>query len=268
MQRVRREPPAFRRLAVASIARRSPYLVRLTLAGPELAGFEPPLPAGSVRLLMPDEPGAALVLPVWNGNAFFHADGRRPLIRTVTPLRYDPDAGELDIEIVLHEGGPMAEWAGTVSPGAATAFSGPARGYAIAADMPTLLVAGDETAIPAIGQLLEAMPRATRVDVLVEIAHPEARVPLPAHPRADVRWLDQTSGAPPGTALVDAVVAHAIEPDGRIWAAGEAAAMQRIRRHLFGERGMTRAQAHVRGYWKHGHSGDAEEEPDASAPSA
>ena len=61
MQRVRREPPAFRRLAVASIARRSPYLVRLTLAGPELAGFEPPLPAGSVRLLMPDEQLRAII---------------------------------------------------------------------------------------------------------------------------------------------------------------------------------------------------------------
>ena len=34
--------------------------------------------------------------------------------------------------------------------------------------------------------------------------------------------------------------------------AGEAAAVQRIRRHLFEDRGLTRAQATVRGYWKRG----------------
>jgi NADPH-dependent ferric siderophore reductase len=44
-----------------------------------------------------------------------------------------------------------------------------------------------------------------------------------------------------------------------VWVAGEAAAVQRIRRHLFAERGLTRAQAVVRGYWKQGRSGDVGE---------
>ena len=34
--------------------------------------------------------------------------------------------------------------------------------------------------------------------------------------------------------------------------AGEAAAVQRIRHHLFDERGLSRSHAVVRGYWKHG----------------
>ena len=46
----------------------------------------------------------------------------------------------------------------------------------------------------------------------------------------------------------------------RVWAAGEAAAVQRIRRHLFEQRGLTRTQAVVRGYWKHGRAGDAGED--------
>jgi NADPH-dependent ferric siderophore reductase len=37
-----------------------------------------------------------------------------------------------------------------------------------------------------------------------------------------------------------------------VWAAGEAAAMQRLRRHLFDERGVPRSAAVVRGYWKRG----------------
>jgi NADPH-dependent ferric siderophore reductase len=44
-----------------------------------------------------------------------------------------------------------------------------------------------------------------------------------------------------------------------VWVAGEAAAMQRIRRHLFEDRGLSRAQASVRGYWKHGRGGDADD---------
>jgi NADPH-dependent ferric siderophore reductase len=41
-----------------------------------------------------------------------------------------------------------------------------------------------------------------------------------------------------------------------VWVAGEAAAVQRIRRHLFEDRGLPRSQASVRGYWKHGRRGN------------
>ena len=58
-----------------------------------------------------------------------------------------------------------------------------------------------------------------------------------------------------------AAVAGADLPAGtRVWVAGEAAAVQRIRRHLFEERGLSRAQATVRGYWKHGRDGDETED--------
>jgi NADPH-dependent ferric siderophore reductase len=36
--------------------------------------------------------------------------------------------------------------------------------------------------------------------------------------------------------------------------------VQRVRRHLFQERGLPRARASVRGYWKHGRSGDSDDE--------
>jgi NADPH-dependent ferric siderophore reductase len=49
-------------------------------------------------------------------------------------------------------------------------------------------------------------------------------------------------------------------PGTRVWAAGEAAAMQAIRRHLFEERQLPRARATVRGYWKQGASGDADDD--------
>jgi NADPH-dependent ferric siderophore reductase len=254
--RVRREPPAFRRLAVARSEWRTPHLVRVTLTGPELDGFEPPLPGGSVRLLLPDGPAGELVIPVWNGNAFFHADGRRPLVRTLTPLRHDPVARELDIEIVRHGDGALSDWASSVEPGDPVAVSGPGRGYAIDPDASSFLLGGDESALPALGQLVDALPRGAPAVVLLEISRPDARLDLTADAEADVRWLLRSPGAMPGEALVTAVLAEDVADGTRVWMAGEAASMQRIRRHLFGALGMSRAHATVRGYWKHGRRGD------------
>lgn len=232
---------------------------RVTLAGSELEGFTVDQPAASVRLLLPAE-GRELVMPTWNGNEFLLPDGRRPAIRTFTPRRVDPEGLEIDLDIVLHGPGVASQWAEVAEPGDPAALSGPGRGYAIDADAPAFLLAGDETAIPAISQLLEVLPADTPVQVHIEVAAPDARLAVPDHPGATVAWSDLPPGAPPGEALVAAVVGADITPGTRVWVAGEAAAVQRIRRHLFNERGLPRAQATVRGYWKHGRTGDDEDD--------
>jgi NADPH-dependent ferric siderophore reductase len=235
-------------------------MVRVTLTGPELDGLTVEQPAASVRLLLPWPREQALVIPSWNGNEFLMPDGRRPVIRTFTPRRVDSEARELDVEIVLHGEGVASEWAAAAEPGDPAAISGPGRGYAIDGDTPSFLLAGDETAIPAIIQLLEALPGEKPVQVHIEIAHSDARRALPDDPRATVQWCELPPDATPGDALVAAVRAADVAADARVWAAGEAAAVQRIRRHLFEDRGLPRAQASVRGYWKHGRTGDAGDE--------
>lgn len=254
-RRVRRAPPRFRRVAVARVTAVGPRLVGITLAGEELAGFRVDEPAARVRLLLP-EPGG-LVIPNWNGNEFLLPDGRRPTLRTLTPRRADPEARELDVEIVVHDHGTASAWAVTAAPGAAVALSGPGRGYTPDPDAPGFLVAGDETALAAIGQLLETLPDVP-VDVRIEIAAADGRIALPAHPRATVEWFELPPGAAPGTALVDAITARDPVPGTRVWVAGEAAAVQRIRRHLVGRLGFPRPHTTIRGYWKHGRRGDGE----------
>jgi NADPH-dependent ferric siderophore reductase len=255
--RGRREPPRFRSVGVHGIRHLSPHMVRVTLAGPDLAGMTVEQPAASVRLLLPSPPTERLVMPSWNGNEFLLPDGRRPTIRTFTPRRLDPVALVLDLDIVLHGGGAASAWAEGARPGDAVAVSGPGRGYTIDADAPTFVLAGDETAIPAISQLLEALPLDRPVRVHIEVAHPDARLDLPAHPAASVDWYDLPSGAPPGDALVAAVGGAHLLRDARLWVAGEAAAVQRIRRDLFEDQGIPRTRATVRGYWKFGRAGDA-----------
>jgi len=259
-RRLRREPPAFRHVEVHRVERLTPRMVRVTLGGAELAGFTVEQPAASVRVLLPTPGGADLVVPSWNGNEFLLPDGRRPTIRTLTPWRFEPDALELDVGIVVHGGGVASDWALSAEPGESAAISGPGRGYTVDGDAPAYLVAGDETAVPAITQVLAAVPDTTTVHVRVEVAHPDGRLALPEHPGATVEWCDLAPGAAPGDALGAAVRDVEVADGTRVWAAGEAAAVQRIRRHLFDERDLPRAQTSVRGYWKHGRAGDGDDD--------
>lgn len=247
---IRREPPAFRTLAVTGVEQLSPRLTRVVLSGPALEGFAADEPAASVRVLLPSPETGELVIPTWNGNEFLMADGARPPLRTLTPRRFDSDSRALTVDVVMHGDGLATQWAAGAAPGSPVAISGPGRGYTIDANAPGFLLAGDESAIPAMSQLLEQLPVDTPVTVLIEVADPAARLPVSHHASAAVAWLDLAAGAPPGDALVAAVRAAELVADSRIWIAGEAASMQRIRRHLFTERGLPRSLAAVRGYWK------------------
>jgi NADPH-dependent ferric siderophore reductase len=234
-------------------------MVRVTLAGAELAGLTVDQPAASVRMLLPPPGAPELVVPTWNGNEFLLPDGRRPTIRTFTPWRVDPEGLELDVGIVVHGGGVASEWAVSAAADAPAAISGPGRGYAVDRDAPAFLVAGDETAIPAITQVIDAVPSETPVQVRIEVAHPDGRLALPDHPRATVEWCDLPPDAGPGDALGAAIREADLADGTRVWVAGEAAAVQRIRRHLFEDRGVSRQHAAVRGYWKHGRAGDGDD---------
>ncbi|HVF75588.1 MAG TPA: siderophore-interacting protein [Acidimicrobiales bacterium] len=235
--RLRREPPPLRPATVRTTERLSPRLMRVTF---EVEGFTVEQPAASVRLLLPSPGTDELVMPTWNGNEFLLPDGSRPILRTFTPRH--ADGATLAIDVVLHGTGVASQWAETVGPGASAALSGPGRGYDVDPEAPAYLLGGDETAIPAISQLLDALPEATPTQVLIE-APPDARLPM----KRSVTWLDGP--------VADAMSGVDIAPGTRIWMAGEAAEVQRIRKHLFEERGIPRTQASVRGYWKRGRAG-------------
>ena len=226
---------------------RSPRLLRLRLGGSALQGFSIPEPAASIRLLVP-RPGESFALPTWNGNEFLHDDGNRPALRTFTPVAVGPDG--LVVDVVRHPGGAVSGWAESASPGDPCAVSGPGRGETIDPEAGRYLLFGDETAIPAIEQLLEAIPGPTPVDAHIEIVDHTARIPLPERADGRIEWHVAARDDPPGSAMRAAVNAAEIGEDTRLWVAGEAAAVQAIRRHLSDVRGVPRSRTTVRGYWK------------------
>jgi NADPH-dependent ferric siderophore reductase len=220
--------------------------------GPDLHNLIVDEPAASVRLLLPSPGTPDVAIPTWNGNEFLLANGQRPTIRTFTPIRISGATSELMLDIVVHESGAASDWATTVTVGDPAAISGPGRGYVADRDASSFLLVGDESAVPAISQLLAALPIERPVDVGIEVRSPDAVRELPERPATHVDWRALSEGAPPGSAQFDYVRSATLELGVRIWAAGEARAMQRIRRHLFDDRGVDRSQTMVRGYWKRG----------------
>ena len=215
-------------------------------------------PGASIRLLLQSADVDELVIPTWRGNEFLLPDDSKPAIRTFTPSLVAPDSTTLRLDVVRHGRGVASEWAERARVGDEAAVSGPGRGYSIEPSASGYLIGGDESALPAIRQLLAAVPDTMPTRVVVEISAAVARGELLHGPSTDVIWLEALAGVPPGTALADAVIAADVDSDARVWVAGEAAAVQRVRRHLFTEREFPRSHATIRGYWKHGRAETAE----------
>ena len=96
------------------------------------------------------------------------------------------------------------------------------------------------------------LPESVSVEVIVEIADPVAKLDLREGGAVRTQWVELPADAPPGNALVDAIASVDLVPGAKVWVAGEASAMHRIRRHCFEERGLPRSDVTVRGYWKAG----------------
>jgi len=94
----------------------TPRMRRITLGGPELAGFVSLGTDDHVKLFFPQnaaEQATLETLVIGAGKD----NGPMPAMRDYTPRRYDLDTLELDIDFVLHGDGPAATWAEQARPG-------------------------------------------------------------------------------------------------------------------------------------------------------
>ena len=109
-----------RLLQVRRSTRITPRMVRVTLAGDELAGFGGDGPDRRIKMFFPVEGQDRPAVPrATSGGPLWPTGEPRPTIRTYTVRRFDPGAGELDVDFVLHEGhGPAAAWAREARPAA------------------------------------------------------------------------------------------------------------------------------------------------------
>lgn len=241
-------------------------LLRLTLGGPELAGFVSHVPDEHVRLIFPDADGT-LRLP--------ERDGMRlkwprplPISREYTVRRYDPVAGELDIDFALHPGGVASDWAAAATPGARVHVAGPPGGLVVPDSYDRYLLAGDLTALPAIARWLEVLPPTAAGWVFVEVADVSEEIELTAPVGMAVRWLHRGGAEPDRTDILERALRTVTAPAGErvyAWISGEATALRPLRRWVREELCLGPADCLVTGYWKRGVADfDDDDAPDPS----
>jgi len=252
-----RHPLKARLLQVRRVQRIGPYLVRVTLAGDELAGFVSASFDDHVKLFLPVADGLP-VMPVIGPDGPGYPEGApRPVSRDYTPRRYDADAGELDIDFVLHGAGPAASWAAQARPGQYLGVAGPRGSFVIPQAFDWHLLIGDETALPAIARRLEELPRGKRVLAVIETRHPGARIALPTQADLSLQWVHGAAEPADGPSVLERVVRRLQLPEGEgyVWAAGESAVIRAIRQHLVQERGIDKSRIRAASYWRHGDAG-------------
>lgn len=178
-----------------------------------------------------------------------------PVIRTYTVRSWSPEANELVLDFVVHgDEGIAGPWAANVEPGTAFGFMGPGGAWAPDPAADVHLFVGDESAHPAIAAGLEALPASARALVFLEAADTDHHQPLPDHPGAEVTWVHRADGGP---SLAETVRATAW-PGGHVVAFvhGNAETVRDLRRYLFVERGLAKADASISGYWRPGQDED------------
>jgi len=290
---------------VARVERLSPSFLRLTLAGAELTGFGVGGADQRIKLVFSRDgaPVGDLLTdgPGWYQDYCALPDDRRPYLRTYTVRAARPALGELDVDVVLHgvdggHPGPAASWAAAAVPGDPIVVLGPdrprppqpgiGRGWGVEWAPPaegTLFLAGDETAVPAISAILEALPAGRRTMAVLEVPEAGDVLSLDLAPGVEVRWLVR-SGRARGEALGPAVHAALCElgvaapaagqepedidlaggilwevpeagADGcYAWLAGEAGMVKALRRRLVRDLGVPRTSVAFMGYWRLGAS--------------
>ncbi|MGO1851927.1 MAG: SIP domain-containing protein [Microbacteriaceae bacterium] len=257
-------PITVRTLEVLRVADVTPGMRRVTLGGPELAahtadngypvnafrsdGFDD---EGKLILKHPDVDVA--VTPTQADGVLNWPRNEHLISRTYTIRRWDPELGEVDLDFVKHGVGPATTWAYTVQPGETVRWAGPKMSAPHPVGVDWTLVAGDETALPAIGRWLEEWPEGERGQVFIEVAEASHRqLDLPVPDGVEVTWLVRDGAEAGTTTLLFDAIKNAEWWDGKVfaWVAGETLTLTPIRRWLRNEKGLPKEQVEVTGYWR------------------
>lgn len=247
-------PPNYRVLSVTEVRDLTPRMRRIRFASDDLSLFAG-LDNIHVRLVFSAD-GYGLAEPRISPNGLESwPDGPdKPEFRRYTIREIDVSAGMLDIDFVLHAeaAGPGSRFAETASAGDCIGMIGPGGG-SLPLDRDWYLIAGDETALPAIARFLELLPDAARGHVIVEIANKAERQPLAHRPNIKVDWVLRGDG------LVSALQHHAPPEDAQtpfIWVGCEDGAFRELRRYVRNDLALKKGYHSIVAYWRDGHAAD------------
>ncbi|MFZ2529909.1 MAG: siderophore-interacting protein [Rhodococcus sp. (in: high G+C Gram-positive bacteria)] len=239
-----RQGPNSTELTVVRTERLSDHLMRVYFGGPGFDRFEPSVFTDSYVKIELDSAGETV-------------------LRTYTIRSVDPTQREIAVDFVVHgDQGVAGPWAMSARPGDTVVVRGPGGAYRPDPDADWHLLAGDETAIPAIAAALESLPSDAIGRVFIEVAGADDEIVLTAPGGVEITWLYRGTDA--GSAGADRVGANAplvaavtgtqwLQGTAHVFVHGEAeTVMHHLRPYIRKERGVPAARASISGYWKRG----------------
>ncbi|MEI7031208.1 siderophore-interacting protein [Streptomyces pratensis] len=244
------------RAVVARVRPLTVSMIRVTFHGEGLAGFASTGVGDEyVRLFLPHGPDRTNVsLPLTTDQGGWETPEGQPVapMRTYTVRAVRPEAGEIDIDFVLHDGGVASGWAAAARPGDVVGVNDPTGLYRPPADLSWQVLVADQTGLPAVARLMENTPQNVRTRVVLEVPGPSAVLSVPRLPDSKVTWAYGGNGH--GPSRLDELVAAAIPPGadlsgGYVWVAGQTNALRTVRRYLRRELGLPAERFKVVGYW-------------------
>lgn len=247
-------------LEVIERIRLTPHLVRIVAGGPGIAAVEDNGSTDAYTKMLFTPAGVNLTPP-------YDLEKLReelpieqlPTRRTYTIRRFDLENGQLWIDFVTHgDEGIAGPWAASAQPGDPVVLGGIGGGYAPDAAADWHLLAGDESAIPAIASALEAMAADATGVAFIEVQNEAEQLELVHPDGVAVQWLHRGDAAAGTTTLLVDAVRELAWREGRVqvFAHGERGAMKQLRPYLTDERGLERSQLSLSAYWALGRKED------------
>lgn len=242
-------------VTVTSVRQLSPSMRRLTVSAPELVDYRPLGPDEYFGLVMPpsghglpelpQDPDRATPRGLFTGLPV----EERPQVRWYTVRAHRPQLGEVGVDIVTHgDAGPGSSWALRVEVGSVAGFQTGTAAYRTQGASGPQVIAGDETAVPAISRILEEVPADVEAHVFLEVPTIGDVPDLPSPAGATITVVER-GGEAPGSALVPAVAAADLPIPTTSWLAGEQKAVAGVRRHLVGTLGAEKRSVYHCAYW-------------------
>ena len=207
--------------------------------------FEGPVTIGSAL--------PAAYLSIW-----FTDPGSTPVVRagrsdkrSMTVRFWEPDRSHLTVDFVLHGSGPASTWAARAEEGTG-AWAEPTKGgYAVPPPGSFLVLVGDDTALPAIGAIVEALDPSVDVCAVLEVVDGADERPLSAVRDVDPIWLHRGDDASTTGQRSLALMEELDVPDDAYWwVAGERSAVLSMRDHLVEVRGVVRDHYDINAHWR------------------
>lgn len=224
---------------VSGIQDITPRLRRITLSGKDLREFDSDRPGQWVKL-------------------FFGKDSRG---RAFTIRRWDRQSREMTVDFVSHGHGLAGLWVQSAQIGDVVKLAGPRSDFRHTPGKPLFLF-GDETALPAISAIVEALPAQERAMVVIEVQDMVARHSIEFQANVHWVWLSANLARRPGAQLAAYTPAITLSPEqDQLWIACESEAARRLRA-AFSSLGFNRETMHISGYWKQGASDHVDADSD------